>query len=413
MNARQLASETRNKHFFSYMPQKGQTHYPHIKPGLYIFIQDKTTKEVFLFPSIFGHGHAFPLLHLVNKSLQIKSDDESWLGSAGEQIIGYGGEILGVSVLTGKFHDKLNLTEPSSSDNNYEELIRAYTTRMTEKIEADRLPVDRFFFKNEWLKVVFTHETRIRLFTGPGSFRSTPTETQAKELQQYLKLEDSTVAYSAKVRCLLEKLFLTIQKISLEEGTKPKHSKTLTSCRSAIFYQPPANTNLSVDFSTPPGLARLISPSPATDKPVTNPDPVELVIPLENLLLEKAKNSQAANGDLAISSTHPVPAQSPSPSALAHQTLKDAKDSMKPLQNPWLETDSHAQAITTNEDEDKDSSASNQNGDSGCAKNEDALLKAHFEENKKNLSLRLFTIAQTTTAAPITPDQTMQQQLSR
>src|SRR5437870_5658333 len=126
---------TRNSpHFLSFMPVKGETAYPHLPPGLYIFVQDQTTKEVFLRRSKFCHGHP-DLANYVNKAFQRelnnfgsvgetisqtiielagrKLNDFSWLGSAGEIIIGLAGTVLGFSYSTGYFHDKLKLLEPT------------------------------------------------------------------------------------------------------------------------------------------------------------------------------------------------------------------------------------------------------------------------------------------------------------
>lgn len=268
-----------NSHVLSYLPREGQTHYPHIRPGLYIFVQHKTTKEVFLFGSIHGHGHAIPLLHLVNKKiLKLPNGDESWLGSAGEQVFGYGGELLGVCVLTGKYHDKLKLTEPTSTDT---QLSQAYATWIKAKIEADNLPFERFFFRNEWSKLLFNVERRILLFTVAGHFRTVLNQEQEEELRQQLQLPDASANYPTKIGVTLEKLFLSIQKMSQEEAKKPKPLKTLTTCRSAIFHKPSVK-NMAADFSTPPGLVRQIPPTPPLNSGATS-NPSELIPSLRGL----------------------------------------------------------------------------------------------------------------------------------
>lgn len=92
----------------SFIPESNRVKYPHIKPGIYIFVQDKESKEIYLWNSNAGHGHPF-LASLVNRNLNRQEDDFSWIGAAGEIV--FGDEILGLSFCTGFFHKTLKLTE--------------------------------------------------------------------------------------------------------------------------------------------------------------------------------------------------------------------------------------------------------------------------------------------------------------
>jgi hypothetical protein len=293
---------TATKFILSYTPQAGKTQYPQIPPGLYIFIQHKTTKEVFLYASVHGHGHAFPLLHLANKLLKNEKDDEEWLGLAGEQVFGYGGELLGLCVLSGQFHSKLKLTEPSSSLVNYEEQRETYENQMKTKLAADLLPFERFFFKNEWSKLLFTSETRVLLFAGAGIFRSFKNQEQEEEIAKHLKLNEAA-SFPSKIATILQKLFISIQQVSMEEANKPKAKKLLSSCRSAIFHSQNKTTVQSVDFSTPPGLGRQL-PDPSTSSAAANPNADSLILPLSKLNLNIASHEASDTTKKNPSLTH-------------------------------------------------------------------------------------------------------------
>ncbi|HVY53493.1 MAG TPA: hypothetical protein VHA13_03135, partial [Gammaproteobacteria bacterium] len=140
-----------------FSPNKGQTYYPGIAPGLYIFVQDLKTKKIFLMANPEGRGH--PLLtNLINESQSLTKGDFR-IGLAGEMLIGAEGEILGYTFQTGYFHQQLGLTEPDAGHPSYLD----YMARLATILETALLPPSRHFNVKAWGEI-FNKKNRESLF---------------------------------------------------------------------------------------------------------------------------------------------------------------------------------------------------------------------------------------------------------
>ncbi len=207
-----LFSASEKHPLLSFFPQKNRIKYEQITPGIYVFIQDKDTQQVFLWNSNSGHGHPF-IANRVNQAFGRAIDDFSWIGAAGELVYGY--EILGLSYCTGFFHNSLDVTEPRPITPDYATELALYSQKIQQKLENSFLPLDRYYAVSDWEKIVFNKQNRAFFFTETGFFQTTRTE-QLKQFRQKLQQKNQDVAYSTKILTLFNRLLDTIEQLIKE-----------------------------------------------------------------------------------------------------------------------------------------------------------------------------------------------------
>jgi hypothetical protein len=218
-----------SQQILSFFPIEGESRYPHIPAGFYIFVQDKNTTEIFLLKTASGHGHPFAG-NLVNKMLNRPNNDFSWVKPAGEIVFSVNHEILGHSFRTGFFHESLELTEPELTDIP---AFTAYLQRINDVLKKTHLPRERFFGVREWEGIVFTQENRRIFFEDSGSFRNMKPEEMI-ELYRNFRARLLT----ERINHLFEGLFKGLMH---NPNNSRKASSYYGSCASTLF-QPAAQS---------------------------------------------------------------------------------------------------------------------------------------------------------------------------